>query len=45
MNFAYYFNMACWVMFGVVWNLAVFDLISMETEEALTLGFDFTAKV
>lgn len=36
---------AMWLAFGAVWDLAALGLISLETEEALNLACDFSAKV
>jgi len=38
-------NMVTWTLFAVTWNLALCNLISVQTEETLYLVCDFTAKV
>ncbi|MEW5298288.1 MAG: hypothetical protein WDW36_001429 [Sanguina aurantia] len=41
----YTFTVALWISFGVVWDMAVLDLISPLAEETLYLTLDFCAKV
>lgn len=43
--FAVAFPQTLWISFGVVWDIAVFDLVSSGTEEAMYLTLDFCAKV
>ncbi|KAF5837000.1 hypothetical protein DUNSADRAFT_4973 [Dunaliella salina] len=38
-------NMVTWAMFGVTWNLALCNWISIQTEETMYLICDFSAKV
>eukprot|EP00775_Hariotina_reticulata_P013644 gene13644-13767_t len=41
----YGMTMVMWVMFGVIWDLKMFGLVSTATEEVVNLCCDFAAKV
>ncbi|MEW5309073.1 MAG: hypothetical protein WDW38_000984 [Sanguina aurantia] len=41
----YTFTVALWISFGIVWDIAILDLVSPLVEEILYLMLDFCAKV